>query len=95
MLPESQAIPTLIVERHTRTWLIRRVLLVCWDAAGWALALALAAALRSISAVDGLPLAVAADPGAGRDHAPSSPIGAILQTYRGRHWWAASTTRST
>ncbi len=71
------------VKGHSRTWVIRRILLVGWDAVGWVLALALAWALRdfdlgeiqSRSLAIAVFLAVAAQLG----------IAALLQTYRGRN----------
>jgi len=71
-------------QRHSRTWLVRRVLLICWDAIGWSVALVLAAALRhefALSESEIRPLlaviAVAV--------AAQIVIGVGLQTYGGRH----------
>src|SRR5689334_22071216 len=70
-------------QRHSVTWMTRRVLLVVWDAVGWALSLALASTLHDEFDVEGvdrpamlgvLGVAVAAQ----------LLIGAVLQTYRGR-----------
>ncbi len=69
---------------HSTRWKVRRVLLVAWDAVGWAAALVLAAALRDefdLSRVDTgslqavVLIAVVAQ----------ILIGLALQTYRGRH----------
>jgi lipopolysaccharide/colanic/teichoic acid biosynthesis glycosyltransferase len=69
---------------HSTRWKVRRVLLVAWDAVGWAMALVLAAALRDefdLSRVDTgalqavVLIAVVAQ----------IVIGLALQTYRGRH----------
>ena len=81
-------------QRHSRTWLVRRVLLICWDAIGWSVALVLAAALRhefALSESEIRPLlafiAVAV--------AAQIVIGVGLQTYGGRHpagrWMMRST----
>jgi lipopolysaccharide/colanic/teichoic acid biosynthesis glycosyltransferase len=69
---------------HTRRWIVRRVVLVCWDAVGWAVALVLAAALRNeftLSEIEVRPLeALVAIAVAGQ-----ILIGLVLQTYRGRY----------
>ena len=71
------------VAGHSSSWLIRRGLLVVWDALGWVLALSLAWALRDLDLGEiavrplaaAVALAVAAQLG----------IAALLQTYRGRN----------
>ena len=67
----------------SRTWLVRRVLLVCWDALGWAAALLAAAFLRAEFVFEGL--ASRAGPAFLIAIGIQLGIGGLLQTYRGRH----------
>ena len=70
--------------RHTRAWKIRRILLIGWDAAGWALALVLAAALRGEFRVSNLEFGPLLDVVLIAITA-QLVLGGLLQTYRGRH----------
>jgi lipopolysaccharide/colanic/teichoic acid biosynthesis glycosyltransferase len=83
--PDGGAQPSRIpgVANHSRTWLIRRILLVGWDALGWVFALALAWALRDfdLTEIQLRPLAAAALLAV----AAQLGIAAFLQTYRGRN----------
>lgn len=72
------------VAAHTRTWKIRRVLLIAWDAAGWALALLVAAALRNEFRIEDIEFRPLLDV-VGIAIAAQLVIGGTLQTYRGRH----------
>ena len=71
-------------EARSRTWVIRRCLLIGWDAAGWALALLMAAALRGELQVEGIDLGPLMNVIAIAIVA-QLVIGGTLQTYRGRH----------
>ncbi len=72
------------VDDHTTNWLVRRVLLIAWDAVGWAVALAVASSLRadfSMRDIEQRPFLTAVAVTVFAQLA----VHALLRTYRGRH----------
>ena len=69
---------------HTACWLVRRVLLIAWDAVGWAVALAMASSLRadfSMRDIEQRPFLTAV----AVTVIAQLAVHALLRTYRGRH----------
>jgi lipopolysaccharide/colanic/teichoic acid biosynthesis glycosyltransferase len=71
-------------DNHSVTWLVHRVLLIIWDALGWAVALVVASSLRADFSIRGIEtrpfliiVAVAV--------VAQLVVHALLRTYRGRH----------